>query len=315
MSRLCIIVLLFSSVQFELTAQGCSDAGFCTMGAMRPNQPFDKKMPLHLRSVELTYYHGHSNVSVLIESAILDFGFTVNEKNLIQLKLPYTWTNGNFGSVNGLGDISLSATRTITRVGEFDLAGTIGAKIATGNADARHPFHGNFFPMYYQTSLGTYDFVAGASLISRKWLITAGYQQPLVHRNENKFKADSSAWSWYEGGFNYVKRNSDAVDLRRGADVMARIERSFRFSRLSFNVGWLNIYRISRDQIRNEEGNYVRVDKTRGLVSNLLIGAGYKLNVNSGLSVMYGQKLTDRKVNPDGLTRKKIITVTLSHNF
>jgi hypothetical protein len=39
-------------------SQGCSDAGFCTMGAMKPDQPYNKKIQLKLRSMELSFYRG-----------------------------------------------------------------------------------------------------------------------------------------------------------------------------------------------------------------------------------------------------------------
>ena len=39
-------------------SQGCSDAGFCTMGAMKPDQPYNKKIQLKLRSMEVSFYRG-----------------------------------------------------------------------------------------------------------------------------------------------------------------------------------------------------------------------------------------------------------------
>ncbi|MFN8890139.1 MAG: hypothetical protein ACK5WF_21960 [Cyclobacteriaceae bacterium] len=44
-------------------SQGCSDAGFCTMGAMKPDQPYNKKIQLKLRSMEVSFYRGTTTLA------------------------------------------------------------------------------------------------------------------------------------------------------------------------------------------------------------------------------------------------------------
>jgi hypothetical protein len=51
-----ITAVLISRYGFS---QGCSDAGFCTMGAMKPDQPFNKKIEVRLRSMEISFYRGN----------------------------------------------------------------------------------------------------------------------------------------------------------------------------------------------------------------------------------------------------------------
>ena len=53
-----VLSFLFFIPTTSVFSQGCSDAGFCTMGAMRPDQPFSKKLNIRLRSVSLTQYIG-----------------------------------------------------------------------------------------------------------------------------------------------------------------------------------------------------------------------------------------------------------------
>jgi hypothetical protein len=64
----------------------------------------------------------------------------------------------------------------------------------------------------------------------------------------------------------YVRKYAKANQLKRGIDVMLRIERNFRFSRLNFSVGLLPIYRITNDEIedpscwrKNQAGRRKRV--------------------------------------------------------
>lgn len=296
-------------------SQGCSDAGFCTMGAMQPDQNFNKNIPIQLRSVSFTLYEGQALTSPSIKAAILDLTFRAFKKYDLQVKLPYMSVSGNFGQTSGIGDISLAMTQNVKSTPEYNVMTTVGLKIPTGKADRTVEGRDMTLPMYYQTSLGTFDLVMGASYISRDWLFSAGYQQPLLHFNENDFQATTEDWSWYEGGMDYVREHAEAIDLRRGADIMFRAERNFRMSRFNFNVGLLPIIRVSRDQGKNEQGEYEKLDGTRGLALSGLIGAGYRFNVYSGLSLITGFKITDREYNPDGLTRKHVINLSYTYNF
>ena len=61
-----LVLLVFDAA--PLKGQGCSDAGFCTMGAMKPDQSFNKKIELKLRSIELSYYYGESTLSPIINA-------------------------------------------------------------------------------------------------------------------------------------------------------------------------------------------------------------------------------------------------------
>lgn len=309
---LIIALLLFP---YFVVSQGCSDAGFCTMGAMKPSQDFNKNIPIKLRSITLGLYEGQSNTSAIIRAGLVDFGLTLGREYDLQIKVPYMHINGNFGSTSGIGDISLSLTKNLFTNPQYDILGTLGAKIPTNKSDLTVPNRGMVLPMYYQTSLGTYDFIAGASFINREWLVSFGYQQPIIHQNENTFEATVDSWGWYEGGMDYVREHDEARHLKRGTDIMMRFERNFRMSRLSFNVGLLPIYRITKDQALNDNDEYVKLEGTTGLALSALFGVNYKFNVLSGINLIYGQRITDRDYNPDGLTRKHVISLNYTYNF
>lgn len=110
-----IFVFIFSFVTVEVIAQGCSDAGFCTMGAMKPDQPYNKLVPVKLRSMELSFYRGSTSLTPIIYVATLDANVSVGRKNSVQIKLPYQAVTGRLANTSGMGDISLCFTRnTIT---------------------------------------------------------------------------------------------------------------------------------------------------------------------------------------------------------
>jgi len=46
-----------------------------------------------------------------------------------------------------------------------------------------------------------------------------------------------------------------------------------------------------------------------------LFGAGYNFNINNSLKFTYGQKITQREVNPDGLTRTNVMIIAYLFRF
>ena len=261
--------------------------------------------------VELSYYRGTSTLSPVIYSVTADLNFGISDKLGFQVKVPYQWVRGRLGNTQSVGDISFSVTQNLYRTEKLDLNFTLGGKIPTNNSTHANA-NGLDLPMYYQTSLGSYDVIAGFSLLTKKWLVALGYQQALT-ANENEFRYGE--WIRF-GDREYLRSYDSGVGLRRGIDLMLRTERSWRFINYSFSLAALPIYRITPDkglQIEaNEDGGVV---KTTGLALSVLAGFTYHLSTSSGFKVLYGYKLIDRKTNPDGLTRDDVFTMAYLLRF
>ena len=305
------ITILIISISSSLFGQGCSDAGFCTMGAMKPDQPFNKKVAVKLRSMDLSFYRGTTTLTPIIFVATVDMGFSLNSKNSIQVKLPYQAVTGRLANTSGMGDISLCYTRNIYTSDQFDLNLSFGGKIRSNKSD-KVSDEALPLPMYYQTSLGTYDLISGISLINRKWLFATGIQVPL-NQNNNQFLW--GAWKNSSEDLSYIEKYSRAKELRRGIDVMLRIERNFRFSRLNFTLGVLPIYRITNDEITNALGIREKPMGAKGLALSGIITTGYRFTTRSGINLLLGRKFTQRDENPDGLTRHFVSSITYNYRF
>lgn len=299
------------------TSQGCSDAGFCTMGAMKPDQNYSKRIAIKLRSMEFNYYRGTTPLTPVVYAATVDFNLGINDFSSFQIKLPYQWAQGTLGEAGSLGDISLSFTRLLKASNKWSYSGTLGAKIPMGDSNEtinNEWTRGNDSPlhMYYQPSLGSYDAVAGISMINSKWLLATGIQIPLT-RNDNNF-------TW--GGFpdypvqEYVRKYNIGRQLKRGIDVMLRVERNWRFTNFNFSLGALPIYRITQDEgIPSGSTERQKLDNTTGLALSVLGSFGYHLDVNHSIKIIQGIKLTDRDFNPDGLTRDEVLSVSYVYKF
>jgi hypothetical protein len=306
-----VLVLLMGCLTTAAFSQGCSDAGFCTMGAMKPDQPFNKKLSLKLRTLEFSQYYGHTHFNNKIYVSTVEANFSLGQKYIIQVKVPYQTSHGHLGTYGSISDVSLSLTRNIISTDAFDVNVTVGTKIPGNNGD-KQQLNGLSLPMYYQTSLGTHDLIVGASIVSRKWLFAVGYQQAL-DANKNGF------WwgEWNDGPDSaYVHQYTQSNTLLRGKDIMFRAERNFRLSRFNASIGLLPIWRITKDVVQLPTEDFKRsVPGSTGLALSGIYTLGYNFNVKSGLKLLIGNRFIQRQKNADGLSREFVSTITYTYRF
>jgi len=316
MNKICFAILF--SLYFQASfSQGCSDAGFCTMGAMRPDQHQAKSFNLKLNAMEFTQHFGATEFGDYLLSYIVDADFTINPKTTFHFKLPYTIIFNRMPTTNGLGDISLSVTRLLLKQGKWQIAGTLGGKVPTNGNDLS--YNGIPLPSYYQTSLGTYDLVAGVGIIYGNWLFSTGYQHAF-NRTKNQFLRyveNGIPKNSFDGTEYAAFANSyaNSKELQRSPDVMLRVERNFRIGRFNAYLGLLNIYRLEDDEVTNFKGQRVKIANSGGLTVNGLLGAGYRFSTRSAIKVLFGSKIITKERNPAGLGRKYVNNISYEIRF
>ncbi|CAN5127686.1 hypothetical protein BH09BAC3_BH09BAC3_27800 [soil metagenome] len=293
---LCAIVLFAGSGY----AQGCSDSGFCTMGAMKPDQIYIPKVKFRINSVELTQHIGHTRFGDWIHSSFLDINVGITPKMNVQVRLPaYTTITGNMPTTQGWGDTYLNVNRTMVIHDKYQINLSLGGKLYNPAGSEKKSSEGQSMSTYQQTGYGSNDLVTSMSLISRKWLLAIGYRKPL-----NRMRDEFNHEQWresplYQTALVYPSSNR----LLPGQDIILRVERNFRFSQWSFYAGILNIYRVTKDSEIDNSGHVVDIKGTDGLASNFIAGARYRLTIHSSIKLLASVRLRERDVNPDGLSR------------
>ena len=285
-------------------AQGCSDAGFCTLGNLNPLHQKTGKQKL---TIGITNGIGDEGVYVLTPS--LKYDYKINSAWEIQAKLTSNYSSGNLGSAFGLGDLFINAQHTFNAASKWKTSLLIGTKLPLNNANLM--VNGKSLPMQYQSSLGTVDAIAGLSITNNKWLFAAALQQPLTGYNNNNFLPiyfGSTQASKYPPS-NNLNRKADVL-LRANYEIVAR-----KSSKV--NVGVLSIYHVANDTYVNGNfsNNPIAINGSEGLTLNLTASATFAISKKINLGFLAGSPLVVREVRPDGLTRSFSITTDLIFNF
>lgn len=313
MIRFCFAVLLFCALSVdEIQAQGCSDSGFCSMGAIRSSQSFFKDVNFKLRSIELNYHYGRTKFRDNIWATTLEGNFSMGKKNMLQFRVPYIRISGALGAIDGLGDVAISFTRIAYATENNKIAFVIGTRLPAHAGNRVSKAHGIQLPSYYQTSMGTFDAVVGASWINKDWLFATGLQIP-IGRNKNDF-----FWGLWKQTELYqtVHDYPIAREINRGNDLMFRIERKYRYRRWTGYIGFLGIYRLNMDSVLpNDSDTPTQVEGTNGLASNAVFALNYSLNAKNHVKLLVGKKINERRVTLDGLQREYIAQLNYEFRF
>jgi len=297
-----LIALVYNIYSF---GQGCSDAGFCSMGSIKSSQNNDT---LH-SAIGISQNIGLGEESVLILNTQIEMKLMPWNNGLISVKAPYAFVSGNLGTINGPGDLTISYTHKIIEDDDYYVMLNLGGKIPS-NASNKRNQAGKPLPMGYQISLGTSDLIIGASLYHQDWHFALGYQHAF-NRNENGFLHSIPEWVDNNDAEEYF----ESKEFKRGDDIMLRVEKRFEKPTITYFVGLLPIVRIQKDEIINKDGKQEALKGSSSLTINLNGGLLYKVSKQTDLNISLGVPTIFRKVRADGLTRIFSLTVGLEKKF
>jgi hypothetical protein len=67
--------------------------------------------------------------------------------------------------------------------------------------------------------------------------------------------------------------------------------------------------------ISDPTGKRITQDGTVGMALSGIVTTGYNFNVRSGIKLLVGHKIRQRELNPDGLTRELVTSISYCYRF
>jgi len=300
-----IIVVGIICTTTNSKAQGCSDAGFCTIGNLAPSPSIETKK----QKLTLLLPFGLGDEKVFVFAPGIQYENQFNNRWSIQAKLTANTANGNLGNATGLGDVYLSGTYSWPTKKGWRVSATLGTKLPLNQSDLQK---GNrSLPMQYQSSLGTIDLITGLAITNDQWQFAAGLQQPLSGINRNHFLP--IYWNNADAA-----RYPPSNDFNRKGDVLLRASYTYdTHKKFRFNAGLLGIYHLQEDTYIDAaySKSAIMIKGSKGLTLNATVAAWYRLGSRFQLGLVAGTPLAARDIRPDGLTRKFVVAPEISWNF
>jgi hypothetical protein len=300
-----VMLIVIGSVQ-QAASQGCSDAGFCSIGTFK-HTPEKGKEFKHKISIQLPVGIGDENVAVFTPA--LQYEVQI-KKIMLQAKVTSNYASGNLGSVFGAGDVYLTGSYAFPTSGKWQLQGTGGIKLPLDKSNSSEK--GMPLPQQYQSSLGTIDVITGITASNNGWSISAAWQQPLTKENKNGFLQEY--WNGKPEANNYPASNR----LQRKADVLLRVGKNFSANnKWQFNAGLLSIYHLGKDKYTaiTPVQRVLAIDGSEGLTINITGSAWYQVSKKMRVGVAAGVPALVRDIRPDGLTRQWVLSPEISWQF
>src|SRR5882757_4596625 len=170
--------------------QGCSDAGFCSLGALKNHieDTVSAKQKRHAIDFGINYGLGEQATSTI--NTYVEYQVNFNSRFSFQSKLTATYASGFLGSIFDIGDVygTINYSPKTGAGHNFNFIGGVKIPITTGNDKNSE---GKPLPLDYQASIGTYDVIAGVNYITnRTWEFDAAVQVPVVQVNKSTYFPD-----------------------------------------------------------------------------------------------------------------------------
>jgi hypothetical protein len=287
-------------------AQGCSDAGFCSLGSLKTNYPTTAKK----YSIAIAANYGAGEQSTSTVNPYLEYAAKINNRVTGHIKITAVYASGFLGSTFNAGDIYGFASYTLKTKHNNQLSLLSGAKIPLSYSNDKND-EGKPLPLDYQSSLGSFDFIAGSNyIIKEKWEINAGMQIPVGQKNKNTFFPDE---------FQDPRISSFAAtnNFKRKSDILLRLGYYFLFKQSSLTIkpNILAIYHTAEDSYENRLGKRETIKGSDGLTMNAGIIVAKRFHHDNDIELIVAAPFVVRDVRPDGLTRSVVVNVQYRFRF
>lgn len=299
MKKIFILLVLVFTTTFS-SAQGCSDAGICSIG-----NSFQSSEKEFKNNIEISAIFGAGEADVTYFSPYISYGRKVNERFSWSTKVTFSAASGSFGTRAAFGDAFLVGNYTFIAKNNTQWSALVGSKIPFTTANLK--INGFSLPLDYQSSLGTFDLFLGTNLNYKKWDFNAAIQVPVFNNNKNSYFAE------YAGTDDFPTTNL----FERKADALFRTTYTIKTpnSKFTFKPNVLFIYHLGEDSFENIFGKRESIKGSDGLTLNGNLITNYKINKQNSIELSLAAPFVVRDSRPDGLTRSFVLGLQYQHSF
>ncbi len=296
-----LIIFFAAFLPGTLSAQGCSDAGACTMGSFQHHQSSE----LEQRNIRLSFGSsvGSADRSIFTVSNFLTYSHQLGQKLSVEARLTSISQSGNSISEFGLSDFFTSASYKVTDQLNLNL----GAKFPLSDGNAKKD--GLSLPMDYQSSLGTVDLIVGVGINLDNFQVALALQQPLS-QNSNEFLAENYPTESSLSKFQSTK------EFERSGDLILRLSYPITLNdALVLTPSLLPVYHLSNDSFTDSKGNKLDIEGSQGLRLNTNVFLDYQLSSTYTMRLNAALPLMVRDERPEGLTRGFVAGLSFSYRL
>ena len=294
------LFLLFAFMVLQsaaVFAQGCSDAGICSLDSyLHDNEVFK-----NIITISPGYGVGDADVTYL--TGALSYTRIVNPKWTLNGRVTYSQADGSFGTRGKFGDAFATAAYTFKQKGLSHWIINFGAKFPFTQSNFK--INGFSLPMDYQASLGTFDALAGLNYVYASLSLSASVQYPIVNINKNSYIAEFSGTDDFNTT-NLFERKPDAL-----------LKAEYNYNKGSFNIrpSALFIYHLGEDTYEDIFGNRQDINGSEGLTVNGALELTYSADNRNSIELLAATPFVVREERPDGLTRGLVLTISYNYKF
>ena len=295
-----ILFLSITFLQQSLFAQGCSDAGFCTIGNFNAIHEEAGKQTIAKHEMDISFIYGTHGKSEKFYQPQINYRFIKKSGAFYELRLPFNIAKNTASGISnsGIGDATITYN---SRIKKIDYS--FGFRVSFTNADESDMKTMISYPMYLQPGLGTTDLLAVANYDIAKFIsIGTGVQLPVFQYNKNvAILTDTPPFITGTG-------------YRRKPDALLKFTGHYGTGKVKLSGGLLGIFHLGNDHYNYAGKKYILQD-SRGTTINFNIELGYALAKNITFDFLFAEPLKTRKNIPDGLARSRIIAPKLTYTF
>lgn len=269
-------------------AQGCSDAGICSIG-----HAFDSTIKEKKNNIEIATIFGAGESDVTYFSPFVSYTRKINEKLALSAKVTFSSASGSFGTRAAFGDAYLVGNYLFKEKNNKQWSALMGLKFPFTSSNLK--INEYSLPLDYQASLGTFDLFLGTNLKYREWDFNAAVQIPVFNINKNSYFREYSGTDDFPST-NLFERKSDA--LFRTTYTITTSNQKF-----TFKPNVLFIYHLGEDSYENIFGQRETIEGSDGLTINGNLITAYHINKQNSIELSLATPFVVRDIRPDGLTR------------